>query len=86
MTSALLVRRRQGAVTLCQSDGLVKVYPKICSGISTWMDISTASYVLKPSSTSRKNSSAITVADKEGIIETPLCNGLVACAAVPSRA
>jgi len=37
--------------------------------------------VLKPSSTSGKDSSAITVADKEGIIETPLFSGLPACAA-----
>ena len=42
--------------------------------------------MLMPSSTSSKVSSASTIADKEGIIETPLFNGLAACATEGCRA
>src|SRR5256885_1367741 len=80
MTVALLVPHRHDTVTVCQSDGLVESVPKNVRWNKHW-DIVAARYALKPNSTSRKNSSAMTVADKEGSIATPLLNGLAACAA-----
>src|SRR5215475_12656279 len=63
MTGALLVRRRQGAVTLCQFRWSCESVPKN----GQWhqhVDIATARYALKSSSTSSKDSSTMIVAEE----------------------
>ena len=75
MTGALLVRHRQGAVTLCQFRWSCESVPKNVQWHQR-LDIVTARYALKSSSTNGKDSSAMTVAEKDRSIETPRFTGL----------